>query len=340
MNNQLEQYKGKALVFTSEEEMVDNSIYKTLVTVIEISKDMFHEIKPNFYPKKGLSNQIGSAMGIEFTSTIKMEDVYGDIVEMSDGSKVKKTAGVRCVKQGKRRRPDGSWQLSSPCSYVFNWNDRAELDIISDSEKAGQTWPNGNSKCKYHFPNDLAKQKREQRKHILELKKFGDQRASTGAELMVIRELTGMETSFKDADIKKGKIIVSQIVKSEALQKAEAKAQIDNIRLGGKNAQAIDDAALLLTGSNTNVSKEFEEKFERPDNKKPTTENDTIIHEDKQSGEVSKRDTFDNLLKDETLKSLNGAVDFYTANVMENDYTDEVLDWAISEMTNKIQEAN
>lgn len=335
MNNQLEQYKGK-LIFTSEEELVDNGTYKSLVSVIDINPSMFHKIWPNYYPTKGLSNQIGSAMGIEFLSNVKIEDVYGDIIENADGSKVKKTAGVRCVKQGKRRRPDGTWQLSSPCSYVFNWNDRAELDILADAEKE----PN---KQKYHFPNNPAKQQREQRKHILELKKFADQRASTGAELMVIRELTGMETSFKEADIKKGQIVVSQIVESDSLQKAKAKAQIDNIRLGGQSANNINDAAMLLTGNNPEVEKEFDEKFDRPDNKSATSKEEFEKQNpqvNNNSGEVSKRDTFENLLKDEILLSLEGAKTFYENTVIENHYSDEVLDWAISEITNKIQEVN
>ena len=333
MNKQLEKYKGK-LVFTTEEEIIDNGTYKTLITVIDINKTMFHSIFPGFYPRKGLTDQIGSAMGIEFTSNIKIEDVYGDIVEMPDGSKVKKTAGVRCVKQGKRRRPDGTWQLSSPCSYVFNWNDRAELDFLADIEKA--------SGQKYHFPNNPDKQRREQRKHILELKKFADQRASTGAALMVIRELTGMETSFKDTDIQKGQIVLSQIIESEAFQNRKAQAEIDNIRLGGLSAQKIDNAAFLLTGGKTNVAEGFDEKFDRPDNKPvndvPSSEpvKEKIVNS---SGELSKKETFENLLKDPALESYDGAYDWYLNTVTENNYSNEVLDWAITEITNKIQEA-
>lgn len=335
MNNQLDQYRGKALLFTSEEEIVDNNTYKTLVSVININEGMFHKIWPNFYPTKGLSNQIGAAMGIEFTSNVIMEDVYGDIIENADGSKVKKTAGVRCVKQGKRRRPDGTWQLSSPCSYVFNWNDRAELDILADAEKE----PN---KQKYHFPNNPDKQRREQRKHILELKKFADQRASTGAELMVIRELTGMETSFKKEDIQKGQIVVSQIVESEELQRAKAKATIDNIRLGGQVAQNINDAAALLTGSVPKVEEGFDKKFDRPSEgahaKHEMPEQKDVSTPDlNNNGELPLKDTFENLLNSDELKNHEGAYDFYLNTVRDNNYTDEVLNWAITEITKRIE---
>ena len=262
MKSIIEEYQGKALILTRSEEQVDNSIWKTLNTVISVTPDMFHNMgtknKPQYYPGKALTNLIGSAMGIEFSSDIRVEYVYGTETTHPDGTKTKEPVGVRCIKQGKRRRPDGTMQVSSPCPYTFNWIDRAEEDFLKDMDNIGQKWPDGNPMQKYNFPDNPQKEKIAQRRHILELKKHAEQRASTGAELIVIRELSGMQTSFTESDLKDGIIVVSQIAKSDEYQKLEARAKLDNLRLGGSIASSVDEASSLLTGDS------FGNEFDRP----------------------------------------------------------------------------
>ena len=223
MIKNLEDYGVNALVLTSQEEQIETPFYTTMITEIKIKPDMFHKIWPGYYPRKELTNQIGAGMGIDFMPTVRIDNVYGDEIKRPDGTIVSPITGIRCFKQGRKMRPDGSFQLSDPQPYEFNWIDRAELDFIADQENGGKK-----------YGSELAK-----RKHTLELKKFATQRAGTGAELAVIRNLTGMATSFKDADIKKGLIVVSQIIKSTEHVAIEARAKVENIRNGGKLADNI-----------------------------------------------------------------------------------------------------
>ncbi len=249
MIKNLDDYKGKALILTTQEEQVDTPFYESMITEIRISPDMFHKIYPGYYPKKELTNQIGAGMGIDFLPNVRLENVYGDEVTYPDGRKVRPITGLRCFKQGRRMRPDGSYQLSDPQPYEFNWEDRAELDFLADEEKGGK---------RYGTPT-------KKRQHVLELKKFATQRAGTGAELAVIRNLTGMPTGFKDADLKSGLMVVSQIVKSKEYQAEEAKAKIDNIRNGGLIADNLNNVAGLLTGNTPDIQDDFNNKFERPE---------------------------------------------------------------------------
>lgn len=344
-------YKGKALIFTTQEEQIQNKLYKTLNTVITINESMFHIMgtskKPLYYPKKELTNQIGAAMGIEFSPSIIIQEIYGDIQINPDGSRTQKISGVKCIKQGKRRRPDGTWQPSSPCVYAFIWEDRAEEQILLDEDNVGQTWPDGNTKAKYNFPNDPAREKRTRRKLLLDLKKFAYQRASTGSELMVIRELTGMQTAFTPAEIKMGSIVCSQIVKSDHYQAKEAQARIDNIRLGGIEAEKANEAANLLTGSTTDVAAEFNNKFQRPEKEAPKAAPESFKHtqpvnpkheatepvepgpgEEEEALTIGQQYT--KLVNDD--KVPEDYRNFLEENIPENGADDDFFRWAISEM--------
>jgi hypothetical protein len=293
------------LTYYRENEVIKNELYSTQITEIIVNPDMFHNITGNLYPKKGLTNDIGSASGIEFLPTVKDEPVYGDEIINPDGSKSRKLCGVKTTKQGRRMRPDGSWQLSSPCTYEFNWMDRAELDFIATPDK---------------YKSEIA-----QRKHILELKKFASQRASTGAELMVIRELTGMPTAFKKEELDNagGKMVFSQIVKSQALQAAEARARVENIRTGGLIADSINNAANLLTGKTTDAKADFNSKFTRPETAQPDPEPEP------EESPIKSRAT--ELLG--KIGELNrDAFVYYNAELDRNAWSDGVCEWAIAEM--------
>jgi len=295
------------LTYYRENEVVQNELYSTQVTEIVVGPDMFHNISGNLYPAKGLTNNIGSAAGIEFFPAVRTDTVYGDEVIQSDGLHIRKACGIKCTKQGRKMRPDGSWQTSSPCTYEFNWEDRAELDFIATPEK---------------YSSDIAK-----RKHILELKKFASQRASTGAELMVIRELTGMPTAFKKAELDAaGSVMMfSQIVKSKALQEAEARAYIDNIRNGGRIASDINETASMLTGGEADVQEDFNNKFTRPGKTEPEkTEPD--------DSEIKKQAT---AMLDKLPGVNKDAYDFYSKTINDNQWSDDVCAWAVEDIGKK-----
>lgn len=321
----LSDYEGKAIILTTQEEQIETPFYESMITEIKIQPDMFHKIWPGYYPRKELTNNIGAGMGIDFLPTVRIDNVYGDEEKYPDGRIVKKVTGLRCVKQGKRMRPDGSYQLSDPQPYEFNWIDRAELDFIADEEE---------NKGKY-------KTETLKRKHILELKKFATQRAGTGAELAVIRNLTGMATSFKEDQLECGLMVVSQIVKSKDYQEAIARATVDNIRLGGGVADDINNASRMLTGNESDAQTDFNNKFQRPE----STENQTRDQQQKQPAKkpdipkVSpKEQKFIDLLTNKKLDK--DARDFYlneTNGYRNTDNFDASLDWAIGEI-NKILE--
>lgn len=242
-----------ALMCYRQSDIVQNEVYSTSVEIVQFSKDEFHKIGNSFYPDKSLTNRIAAAAGVEFLSAGTIKEVYGDI-EIIGGVERRPIVGYMAYRQGRRRRPDGTWQISNPCNYEFNWMDRAEEDFLKDAEKVGQTYSDGNSKAKYHDrngnPNNVA-----QRKHILDLKRKANRMASTGAALAVIRELIAMPTGWTAQDLSAGAIKVTQIAESRAFQKAKAQAEIRGIESGKSNVGRISE----LLGEDS-----FSQNFERP----------------------------------------------------------------------------
>ncbi len=309
MSNISDYSKETALIYTTPEEQVNNKLYSSLNTFITIKPDQFHNLSGNLYPKKELTNQIGAGMGIEFTGDGSIEEVFGDMEKYPDGREIRKVEGYRCTKHGRRRRPDGTWAQSSPGIYEFNWVNRAELDFLTDEEKK-----------KGKYASALAK-----KLHIQELKKFAAQRASTGAELVVIRELTGMPTAFKAKDVGKGVIIVSQIALSGHHQAKIATAKIDNIRGGGEIAAEANDAASLLTGQKPDIAADVKKNTEQPEDKK---------EEPKEGKPPGLKEQFEELKDTDGLDK--AAYENYLKTVTENNYSEEVLTWAIVEIMEQL----
>ena len=319
----LSQYEGKAIMLTNQESQVSNKFFRSQVVVIPINMDMFHAMGGgNFYPNKGLSNTISHGAGIEFLPSIRMNDVYGDETVHADGSKTRKVVGKECIKQGRKMKPDGTWTTSSPCIYEFNFMDRAELDLISKGNVS-----------------DIQK-----RKKILELKKFSSQRASTGSELMVVRELIGSKTAFTKDEINLGQIVVSRIEKTEDFQEALAQADVENRRNGGLIADRINNTTMQLTGETIDSSGDFNNHFTRP--KKTEQSNNS---EQSGNSEQSKQpDNSDQGFKTEPIKPETPKEEyerFCTENniqdnwrtqldptLEEQNYSKESVDWAIGEM--------
>ena len=218
---------------------------------------------------------------------------------------------------------------SSPCTYEFNWEDRAEEDFLKDMDNIGQSWNDGNPKAKYNFPDNPGKQAVMRRKHVLELKKFAAARASTGAELIVIRELTGMPTGFKPNELINNTIVVSQVCKSSEQQKKDAEAGWLSVINGGRKAEQIDDASNLLTGKKIDSQEDFKKNTTPPAEKKQETK-PTPPAEDKKELTPNEKTFFD-LLESEDALNLPEFSEHYNMLYKDN-HTDDFLIWAIKDI--------
>jgi len=176
------------LVFVAEEDLQTQSMFLPEVVIIHSTPDDFWNISGKFMPKRHQKDRIAEAAGIAF-----LEENCGTRTEKVDGN----TAYVGFA-QGKKRMPDGTWRTSSICEYEFDPVKRAEEDILRDT------------KGKY-------KTEKDKKLHLLNLQKFGRARASTGARLRVINELTGMPTSLEPNQIKKAMVFARVAVNTDRL---------------------------------------------------------------------------------------------------------------------------
>jgi hypothetical protein len=179
-----------ALIFVDQGGMVENTpLYKLDVTEMVINKDDdCWNISGKFMPKKEIVNRIGDACGVTFifgdTETVPIEDHNGKrLVYVSKA-------------QGKKLMPDGTYRQSSVCSYTYDYVLRAMLDYdVTELNAATKQKRRTNRDGKLYGPN--------LERYIMELQKHGDQKANTGAQLRVIRELAGMPEAFAEKDIQK-----------------------------------------------------------------------------------------------------------------------------------------
>ena len=199
----MSQNKGNALVYARREEIEEISPqYEPIVTILEFDKDDFAPMGGgNFYPMKSATNRIADATGVSFTHNCGTREVGNfHTIEVRQASEGYFYAvgnyAVIAHAQGQRLKPDGSPRLSSVCEYEFNVVDRANEDFLSDFQN------------KKYIKNAI-----DARKKLLTLKKFATRRASTGAELAVIRELAGVPTALKQDQISKP-MLFAQIVEN------------------------------------------------------------------------------------------------------------------------------
>ncbi len=162
-----------AISFVRESELDTQALFVPVVTVIKASEEDFHNIQGGVkMPKSHYTNQIAEATGV-------------DIVDV----RVTKTGEFTWSghAEGERRQPDGTMRKGSG-EYEFDAEKRAEEDFLKDAAK---------------YTSEISK-----RKHVLELARFGAQRASTGARLALIRYLAGIPTGFTSENIRKAMIFV------------------------------------------------------------------------------------------------------------------------------------
>ena len=178
----IEKYRNdRALVYVRPEDLNTQKMFIPQITVIPAIPEDFHEkpISGKMMPKGHHVDRIGEAAGIKF---------------ISEGCGTHKAGPHIWVGRaiGKRRMPDGTWRESTPQEYEFDADVRAKLET---GLKEGPKFEN----------------------KVDELCKFGRQRASTGARLRVIRELTGIPIAFGKEDFQRA-IVVSRIdINSDAM---------------------------------------------------------------------------------------------------------------------------
>lgn len=139
-------------------------LYKVEASVIEVEPRDFHEIEGKLVPRKEICDRIGDAAGVDFIAAN-----CGVRTEMHDDEFGRRTVYIGYA-QGRVRLSDGSWRQSSIEEYEFDPTLRAK------AEGGGE-------------------------KKVLGYLKVARQRASTGARLRVVRQLTGMPTAFEKAVI-------------------------------------------------------------------------------------------------------------------------------------------
>lgn len=206
----LNQSASKGLVFARREEIEAVAPqFEPIVTVIDFEPTDFVDVgMGNMYPGKSATNRISDAAGVSFLrdvggtrevgswSSVRVSKQPGGFWQATGEYKVIGTA------QGQRLKPDGTPRLSSIREYEFNVVDRANEDFLKDAGRDGGP--------KYGTEVTALK-------HLYELKKFATQRASTGAELGVVRELVGLPTAFKKDQIGRP-MVFSQIVENNSFK--------------------------------------------------------------------------------------------------------------------------
>jgi hypothetical protein len=200
----------KGLRFGSELDFQTAPVFHTEVTELAVlPKDAYHTLEGgSVMPKKPLTNAIGDAVGVVYTENCGTRKGPGKYEVIGWA-------------QGRKRMPDGTWKTSKVCEYSFDPEVRSEIDFNTDERKDAKD-------RKYAREID-------QKKHVLDLRKFSTQRASTGAALMVIRDLANVPTAFKAHEINQPMLFTRIALNTdELLQDPRARAEIVRMAIGAQ----------------------------------------------------------------------------------------------------------
>ena len=207
--NLVEKYRSEhALVFVNDKELQTHPLFVAEVTLLKAAPEDFHNISGSFMPKSYIVDRIGEAAGINFIETACSTRKDGEWVYVGRS-------------QGKKRLPDGTWRLSHVHEYEFDVETRAGLDFINDKKSKTPK-----------YGSEVA-----QRQHMLEMKKFGRQRAGTGAHLKVIRELVGMPIGLKAGEVQNAQMVFSRVALNteEMLANADTRQAAIRVALGARD---------------------------------------------------------------------------------------------------------
>jgi hypothetical protein len=149
--------------YVRPEDLETAALFIPVVSIIKPVIGDFHPAIPGIgiLPKVQLQNNIREKSGT-------------NIIRTEEGKRGEYVWTAHCY--GEKRMPDGSMETTDGV-YEFDAEKRAELDFIKQPEK---------------YKSDIDK-----RKYVLELCKFGQSKAVTGAQWIVIKKLAKIAASFK-----------------------------------------------------------------------------------------------------------------------------------------------
>lgn len=176
------QSQKDAISFIHPEDLDTAGVFLPIVTVLRATENDFHRIAGGrLMPKGHHTDRIAEACGVHITR-----------VSVQIIAKHKWSANAA----GWKRLRDGS-RLEREAEYEFDAESRAEEDFLRDPSK---------------YPTENAK-----RLHVLELARFGHQRASTGAALALIRKLAAVPITFGPEEIRKAMCFARVDINTDAL---------------------------------------------------------------------------------------------------------------------------
>lgn len=167
--------------YVKAEDLETQSLFVPVVSVIKPVAGDFHDFIPEIgiLPKVPLMNLMGEKAGVHIIRTETSK--RGEYIWIGHAF-------------GERRQPDGTMRPDD-AGYEYDAEKRAELDFIKDSKK---------EKSKQKYTTDI-----EQRQYVLQLCKFAEQRAVTGAQLALIHKLAKLPASFKTPEeLMRGMIVI------------------------------------------------------------------------------------------------------------------------------------
>lgn len=178
----IEGQRSKGALIFAPQNLDTPELYKAEATIIQARPDEFHNMKGKYMPNKSVCDRISEGAGIDFIA-----ESCGVKTETRDDDLGKRTVFIGYA-QGRVRLPDGSWRKSTLEEYEFDPKLRADIDAANKSDP-------------------------ERKRLYLDYAKIARQRASTGARLRVIRQLTGMPVTFTENETAKP-LVFSRIVQN------------------------------------------------------------------------------------------------------------------------------
>jgi len=221
--------------------------FEAVVTAIDIniSKDFTDVGNGTYMPTTQLMYRIAEACGIDGGEKSIVEPIIEEVdinpllmKGLEDAPTMRKmTVGRRVSKYSTRLQEDGTVLRSSVCTVEYNVFERC-LEAWTKEEmytegytKSGKFPAKYNSalKRKFHFQSEL---------------KFAQAKAETKAHVKTIRELAGLVTGYKAADLAGGRLIFSRVRRSKEILQAEAAARLSAMSQGIE--KVLDSSPLLI----------------------------------------------------------------------------------------------
>jgi len=218
--------------------------YEAILTEVKFNpKDLEQDFSnvgtktnPSWMPQPSLMYRIAEARGISGGEKSKSEPIYEDVdISLMNRSDTpafaKMLVGYRVVKYSTVLEEDGTLRRSSPCSVEYNvYNRCAEAWMKEESYTDGYSKPG-------QYPNKYDT-KFKRRAHFQSELKFAQAKAETKAYEKSIRELAGLMTGYKTADLKDGSFIFVKIRRSREVLKLERAARLQAMSQGFNKPEA------------------------------------------------------------------------------------------------------